>query len=474
LFPKAKFITGKSTSFGFYFDFYLEEIREEHFSLIEETMANLVEKTELKTFHMTSQNAKDFLKYHSLQSRIEELEGRPFVDVVQINNFVFFPKEKISNTEDLKVKGLLNFKIFQIEKIARSVRVYGALFEDSKELKNFLKMQKNYSSLCLKIAEDMGLFYQEGSLQKGVWTEKGRTLKKVLLNFLTKELQKENFSFIETTSLFDAIALLQKKEKRALPIKIAEVKQTTRSDEYESKDPVKDFFLLNNIFILLEYVLCEKELILKEIISSLKFFLKILKIFNFSYQVLFTVAAAKKNDDFAREVLKRALKECDIEYLKLDGEDTKIEFLVEDKRRWQHEGPFLEVEVLKDKKNLLKRSTFRVLEDLIALLLEKTEGYLPFSLNPEQVRIIVLNEDCLGYSEEIKDICERNGFRAIIDRSEDAINVKIHQAMRAKVSFVAVVGEKEKKSRSVVLRNQNGMEEMDLTSFLTKLKNALN
>lgn len=437
-------------------------------------MANLIEKTDVKIFHMAAENAKDYLKYHSLQSRISELEGRSFVDMVQINNFVFFPKESISDSQDFRIKDLLYFKIFQIERLERSVRIYGALFEDSKDLKNFLKMQKNYSSASLKLAEDMGLFYQSGSLQKGVWTEKGRKLKEILLNFLIKELQKEGFSFVETESLFDAFDLIQKKEKKSLPLKIAEVKQTLRSGGTEQKDPLKEFFLLNNIFILLEYVLCEKEFVLKEVISSLKFFLKILKIFNFSCQVLFTTAKQKKNGDFASESLKRALNECDIEYLQLYGQEAKIEILIEDKRKWLHEGPFLKVESLKDKKFLIKRSTFRVMEDLIALLLEMTDGYLPFSLNPEQVRIIVLSKDCLEYSEEIKDICERNGFRAHIDNGEDVLNVKVHLAMKAKVPFIAVVGDKERKSRSVVLRNQNGTEEIELTSFLTRLKNALN
>jgi threonyl-tRNA synthetase len=265
VFPKARFLTGGSTSFGFYYDFILEDVKEEQFGFIEETMANLIAKNEIKTLYMTTQNAKEFFRHYGFLDKAKEITELGFVNLLQINNFIDFQNGSCQDTRDL-----LFFKLFQIEKIDGITRIFGALFDDSKGLKNFLKEQKKYPLVNHSlIAEEMGLFY---SFNEGIWSFKGKDLKDLLLNFLTKELKKENFFFIETQNVVKSLSFLLRKEKKflKLPLRIAEIKQTERPVE-DFLNPPSGFFSLNNVYTLSEYILCEKTFVLEEVISSLNF-----------------------------------------------------------------------------------------------------------------------------------------------------------------------------------------------------------
>lgn len=456
IFPKARFLEGGGTSFGFYYDFILEGISSEQFGFIEETMANLLTE-EIRCLHMTGQNAKELFKHYGFSSRANEIDPSSFVDLLQMGNFVDFQKAEVS-------KDLHSFKLFQIEKINEKTRVYGALFEDLKDLKKFLKSQKKYEG-HLELAEDMGLYYPE----RDIWSFKGVDLKNLLLNFFIKELKKDNFFFIESSNTIKNISFLLEKEKKflSLPLKIAEVKETSRMST-DFLNPPSGFFSLNNVLTLSEYILCGKDFVLEEVISSLKFFLKILKIFDFSFKVVFCHKAesGKRERKSYSKVLEEGLRSvCDYEVLEgVEG----IEIWIEDGRGWYHRGPLLSLEALHEKV-LLKR-TIGVIEDFIALILEKTCGKLPIWLSPEWVRIVSVNNDCTSFAKTIKEICEKNNIRAYVDASSEALSEKIKSALKARTTFIAIVGEKEKESGRITLRSGEVIEEVRIESLLNKLK----
>ena len=192
------------------------------------------------------------------------------------------------------------------------------------------------------------------------------------------------------------------------------------------------------------------------------------------------------------QLLKNALEKCGIPYLlkecdlsdirrnsdggKKDVIGPSIEFFLEDGQKWLHRGPNLRVELFSKKEDterafLIKRSSLGAFDDLIALLLEKENGELPFWINPEQVRIICL-DNSIEYALHIKDMCERNKIRSFVDVEESSLNKRVHTAMKEKASFIVVVGEKEKKAQNLAYRKLGECEmvQMSVDSFIKKLQ----
>ena len=71
---------------------------------------------------------------------------------------------------------------------------------------------------------------------------------------------------------------------------------------------------------------------------------------------------------------------------------------------------------------------------------------------PEQVRVLPISDKSNTYAREVEDILVRHGFRAELDESDEKINAKVRLAELAKVPYMAVVGEREARDRSISLR----------------------
>ncbi len=175
--------------------------------------------------------------------------------------------------------------------------------------------------------------------------------------------------------------------------------------------------------------------------------------------------------DRAEQALKKATKMAGYDYMINKGEGAfygpKLEFVLTDAlgRDWQ--CGTLQVDfVLPDRLGstyindmgekqtpvMLHRAILGSFERFIGILLENTTGRLPLWLAPTQIVIASITTNMDNYINEIASSFKNVGLRCKVDNRNEKINYKIREHSLSKVPIIAVVGEKEVKTRSVNVR----------------------
>lgn len=486
------------TDTGFYVDCVLEEAMSmDHLLVLEEKMIlKINEKIEIKKLFMTPANAIEFLKHEkcknkSLEERLRSLDDK-VVSLVRINNYFNILSPEVDILE--RAEGIRYFKLYFFDSIENfckenEIRIFGALFNNSDDLKNYLKTQRKYQgNNHLSYGADSNLFFSlSGKYSTSyVFDSPGVILTNTILGHIKSLLDEESFIQIKLPEeISDVYDEKRRLEKDGLKI-LLKNNQTFYGFQHQYlslpyDDPFFGLFRASKKNIITEYIICEKSFLLDEIISSLNFILKILKIYGFkSYQVFcrnFEKIRRSCAEDFdIEEILKKRFNlSCTVEKNSRSEAVSSIEFFLEDGQLWLHLGPKITVDLFsRDGKELfflIKRWSLGPIEDFMALLLEKEEGKLPFWLNPVQVKIICL-DNCLDYGVKVRDVCLSNNIRAFVDDGKEPLNKRVHLAMKEKASFIVVVGEKEKKANNVALRDEikNIAEQMGIDSFIKKLQ----
>ena len=128
---------------------------------------------------------------------------------------------------------------------------------------------------------------------------------------------------------------------------------------------------------------------------------------------------------------------------------------------------------------VIHRAILGSYERFIGFLLEKTAGWLPFWLAPEQVRILTINDSVNDYVDEIKTILSEvvlmqplkyNEVRFTTDDRNESLGKKIREATAMKIPVQLIVGPKDKEAREVSVRTQHGEEKVYLEKLADYLK----
>ena len=101
---------------------------------------------------------------------------------------------------------------------------------------------------------------------------------------------------------------------------------------------------------------------------------------------------------------------------------------------------------------MLHRAILGSFERFIGILLENTGGRLPFWLAPTQIVIASITTNMEHYVEEIAVSFKNMGLRCIVDNRNEKINYKVREHSVSKIPIIAVVGEKELRTRSINVR----------------------
>lgn len=127
---------------------------------------------------------------------------------------------------------------------------------------------------------------------------------------------------------------------------------------------------------------------------------------------------------------------------------------------------------------MVHRAILGSLERFMVIILEKTNGWLPFWLAPEQVRILTINDSVLEYVEEITSVLEDtllmkplkyNEVRFSVDNRNESLGKKIKEATELRIPVQLIVGPKDAGSRVVSVRTKDGESKMkieELKDFL--------
>lgn len=200
----------------------------------------------------------------------------------------------------------------------------------------------------------------------------------------------------------------------------------------------------------------------------------------------------------AQQQLKAAVIANNLDYFEQDGEAAfygpKIDFMATDAIGREHQVATIQLDFVQPERfNLEYTDTesksqtpvmihcalLGSIERFMSVFIEHTAGWFPLWAAPEQVRILTINDTVLDYVEEITTILKDtvlmkpvryNELRFTVDDRNESLGKKIREATTWKIPVQLIVGPKDKESREVSVRTQDGEEKIALDTLTDYLK----
>jgi threonyl-tRNA synthetase len=111
---------------------------------------------------------------------------------------------------------------------------------------------------------------------------------------------------------------------------------------------------------------------------------------------------------------------------------------------------------------MIHRALLGTFERFMGVMIEHFAGRFPLWLAPEQVRVLPLNEDVLGYAHRLRNDFEEDGFRATVADGDDTLQRKIRAAHDENVPYMLIVGPDEAEAGTVSVRDRAEREARDV------------
>ena len=176
----------------------------------------------------------------------------------------------------------------------------------------------------------------------------------------------------------------------------------------------------------------------------------------------------------AENALQQALEETGREYKLNPGDGAfygpKIDLHLEDSigRTWQcgtiqldfqmpekFDLHYIGADGKEHRPVMLHRTVLGSLERFFGILVENFAGAFPYWIAPVQVRLLPVSADFNEYAALIASDLRAAGVRVETDERDEKLGKKIRDAQTQKIPYMAVVGEKEMKSRGVAPRERS-------------------
>ncbi|MBT6995444.1 threonine--tRNA ligase [Candidatus Woesearchaeota archaeon] len=522
LFPKTKLGIGPSIENGFYYDFDMqEEFSEKDLERIEQKMKELAKK-DLKIVGepKTKEEAKKILKNQPYKLELlKELKAKP----------TFYTQGDFTDLcAGPHVESTKKIKYFKLLKIAGAYwkgdsknkmlqRIYGTVFYEKKDLKDYLFMleeakKRDHKKLGEKL--DLFSFHEEGP-GFPFFHPKGMVLYNELVDFwkeihkkhgyqeiktpiiLNKELwlksghwdnYKENMYFTKIDNKDYSVkpmncpgGILVYKNKlhsyKEFPLKLAELGLVHR---HELSGVLNGLFRVRNFTQDDAHIYCTEKQLEDEIKKVINLSDEIYKTFGLTYELELSTKPKKSIGsqtmwDNAENSLKNALENLKLDYQLNPGDGAfygpKIDFHIKDSlgRSWQcgtiqvdfsmPEKFDLEYDGKDNQKHrpvMVHRAILGSLERFMGIMIEHYAGKFPLWLAPVQVKIMNVNDDVLKYCNKIKEELEKNNIRVELDERNESISKKVRDAQNQKINYMITIGEKEVKAKKLAIRTRDG------------------
>ena len=243
------------------------------------------------------------------------------------------------------------------------------------------------------------------------------------------------------------------------------------------------------------HIFCTEEQIKSEVKDFSKMLYEVYSAFGFDNVLVMLSTRPEKRvgtDDIwekAELALEDALKETGIEYTLQEGEGAfygpKIEYSLKDSlgRIWQcgtiqldfNLPERLGAEYISEdnsRKNpvMLHRAIVGSMERFIGILIEHYAGFMPLWLSPVQAIVLNIADAHSDYAKEVTESLRQNNIRCNSDLRNEKITYKIREHSIQRVPYILVVGDREKETSQVSVRNQKG-EDLGSMSLDALLKN---
>lgn len=175
----------------------------------------------------------------------------------------------------------------------------------------------------------------------------------------------------------------------------------------------------------------------------------------------------------AQKQLKSAVASAGLNYFEATGEAAfygpKIDFMATDAIGREHQVATVQLDFVQPARFELEYSAengatecpvmihcamLGSIERFLSVYIEHTAGKFPIWCAPEQLRIILVNDEpaLREFAENIMNLAKENGVRTTLDDSNNSVGKKIRNAETRKVPYSVVLGEKEVTSGRLPLR----------------------
>ncbi|MDI6603310.1 MAG: threonine--tRNA ligase, partial [Patescibacteria group bacterium] len=528
---------------GFYYDFDLpESLAPQDLPKIEEEMRKSIKQNiKFEKKIISQEEAKKIFKNqpYKLELINESAGGRP-LQIYRSGDFVDLCKgPHVKSTKEIPDA----FKLTKIagaywrgsEKNPMLTRIYGVAFKTKKELENYLQKEieaekRDHRILGQKL--ELFLFDEEVGAGLPIWQPKGIILRKIIEDYLYKELTSQNYQWIVSPhigklelwktsghwelyreNMYSPIEIDEEeymlkpmncpfhlkvyqskiRSYKDLPLKYAELGTVYR---YERSGVLHGLTRVRGFTQDDAHIWCTPEQLSIELTKLLKHGFKILKIFGFrDYDIYFSTrpekyAGTEKGWEKAENVLKYILKKLKLKYQTDPGGGVfygpKIDIKIKDSlgRPWQcmtiqidfnlperFEMTYINEKGKKVRPIMIHRALLGSIERFIGVLLEHYAGSFPLWLAPEQIWLIPVGSRHKKYANDVGRKMLDAGCRIKVKDENETVSKKIRDGEIQKIPYLLVVGDKEMKTNSVRVRSKNkDLGLMKLTKFTEKVK----
>jgi len=114
-------------------------------------------------------------------------------------------------------------------------------------------------------------------------------------------------------------------------------------------------------------------------------------------------------------------------------------------------------------------------ERLMGILIEHYAGAFPLWLSPIQVKIISVGGDHIEYCYKLADEFKNNDIRVEVDDANETVGNKIRKAVKEKIPYMLVIGDKEMNSNklAVRVRGSEKVKSIKKEKFIEDIKEAV-
>jgi threonyl-tRNA synthetase len=248
------------------------------------------------------------------------------------------------------------------------------------------------------------------------------------------------------------------------------------------------------------HIFCRPDQVETEISKALDFSLFILKSFGLKdFKAYISTRPEKyvgdlRDWEMAIAVLKQAVKAENLSFEIDEGGGVfygpKIDLKIKDAlgRQWQLSTiqfdfnlperfglEYIDEKGRPQKPFMVHRALFGSFERFLGILIEHYGGAFPLWLSPVQVVVAPIGDKHSKYAKEIHKKLTEEGIRAELYDKNETISKKIREAELQKISYIAVVGDKELKLRAVAVRKRGEGDkgQVKVQDFIGRLKKEI-
>lgn len=522
--------------FEFSFQFseeHLKEVEEEMRKIVKESLSLQVYEKSKNDAIAYMESAHEDYKLELIRG-LDDSEQITFYKQGDYEEFCSGPH--ITNSCQLKAIKLLSVAGAYWrgdEKNKMLTRIYGISFPKVSELEQYLNMLEEAKARDhRKLGKELGLFIlvEEGP-GFPFFLPKGLILKNILIDYWRKIHSREGYQEISTPiilsrqlwevsghwehyreNMYSTVIdkeeyaikpmscpggmLVYKSEPHSykeLPIRMGELGLVHRNE----KSGTLHGLMRARCFTQDDaHIFMREDQIIDEIQGVMRLIDEVYQKFGFSYEIELSTRpedsiGSDADWELATDALERVVKGMNKPYAINEGDGAfygpKLDFHLKDSigRTWQcgtiqldfqlpqrFNIEYIGADGEKHRPIMLHRVIFGSIERFIGILIEHYAGKFPAWLAPVQVKVLPVSEKYLDYAREVALSLKKHNIRVEIDERDEKLGYKIREARMDKVPYMIIVGEKEKNSKSVSVRQRDAfpdkqeMGEMQLDEFI--------